>query len=248
MRWTNWDARREVISLDPTTIEDILDGISAVGPGHRHRRRARSEIAAGLRERVDASGAGRPACRRSGRWRSSGATRRSPAATGFRAWSQAAGGVNLLSRARRAVAARDLGAGRRRRARGGRVHALRLLPGGGRGGGRGAVRAARVRRDAGRAGRATCSPWTRRRISPGPGRGSSTASRSWPGRSTPRRSPSPPPTASRASRRRADAQGRLDGLRRETTARRRLTWSPTRRARCKGAQSTARRRLPGSRQ
>ena len=81
----------------------------------------------------------------------------------------------------RAIQGGHLARDPRREPRGHRVHAVRLLPGRGRGGGRrrcSRTRSSPIRR---RRATATCSRWTPRRSSRDPARGSSTAWRSSPG-------------------------------------------------------------------
>ena len=137
--------RADVLSLDPHTLEDVLDSILAVGAADR--RRARPGRAPGRRAARPAGHSGRrrrPAGRgRGSRW-SSGSTRRSPPATGCPTWSRAAGGDPVAARpggrsvqttwAGFAAARPDVVAGR----------AVRLPPRRGRGAGpRGRRRAAR---------------------------------------------------------------------------------------------------------
>ena len=125
-----------------------------------------------------------------------GGNRRSSPAIGSPRWSRPWGHQPAQRRRASHRATRHPPGDPRREARGAGLHAVRLLPGGGRGGGRdGSSRTPRSPTRPPRA-TATCSRSTPRRSSRGPGPGSSTASRSSRGRPTPRPTPSRPPARS----------------------------------------------------
>ena len=124
----------EVLSLDPSSLDEVLDGVWQVGKAAGVPEQAQ-EVVAGLRERLDRRpGRGRRAGTapgvRPGVGRSAG--QRRPLGARDAAGRRGRGGARLSGGP---VAAGDLGAHRRCGAPGGGVHALRLRPPGGRQGG-----------------------------------------------------------------------------------------------------------------
>ncbi len=163
------DARRCSRSTR-STLDDVIAQIEVVGAllGAEERgRRARGRTP---RDRVAAVQADRGAPPDGERVLPRvGASRRSPPATGCPRWSRPSAPPTCSARRaspRGRVTHREI---RDADARGARVHALRLLPGGGRGGGE--SRSSRTPRSPTRRRRATatCSRSTRRRSSRGPG-------------------------------------------------------------------------------
>ena len=178
----------KVVSLDPHTLEDVIGA-------DRGRREAmlgrapsaRSEIADLLRSRVarvKEIAMRLPTIQGLLRW--IGRTRRSSPGTGCPRWWRRSAASNLLNAKGEPSKVVTWRADPRREPRGHRVHAVRLLPGGSRGGGRRTLRPSGLRRHAGRPQRQRRSRSTPRRSSRARARASSTAWRSWPGRCTPR--------------------------------------------------------------
>ena len=201
----------KVLSLDPHSLDDVIDGIGSRRRGSPPRglgRRAHGH-AAPARRGVRRAALRLPTVRVFAlEWSDPPFARAlGPRHGRDRRW------TNLLN-GRASPRARSPGARSATRTRGRRVHALRVLPGGGRGGGRPAARERRLRRHAGRdAGDVFAVDATSYFSRPGPG--SSTAWRSSRGPIHPDAYPEPPRGGSPASgAERAGGRGASDILRR----------------------------------
>ena len=87
-----------MLTVDPHTLDDVLDSVVAVGRATGHEGDALTLVAS-LRDRLDAVRSGSPDANVRGWSCSSGPTRRTRRATGSRRWSTAAGGEPVLGAA-----------------------------------------------------------------------------------------------------------------------------------------------------